>query len=153
MATRSQVVKTVDSRLDAALAAGRARRDRGELARSVAYDARRRRLVIELVSGVAIAIPVERVQCLASAKPAAIRAVQVTGNGSGLRWQALDADLSVPDLVAGCFGSGLWMRSLARNAGRVTSEAKAAAARENGRKGGRPRKEREGGEAPRRPVP
>ena len=41
MATRSQVEKTVDSRLDAALAAGRARRDRGELARSAAYDARR----------------------------------------------------------------------------------------------------------------
>jgi len=144
MATKSQLEKAVDSRLEAALAAGKARRARGELAKSVAYDARRRRLNIELMSGVAIAIPVAQVECLASARPAAIRAVQVTGGGSGLRWPALDADLSVPDLVAGCFGTRTWMKSLARSAGRVTSEAKALAARENGRKGGRPRKQREG---------
>lgn len=144
MATRSEIGKAVDSRLEAALAAGKARRARGELARSVAYDARRRRLEIELMSGVAIAIPVAQVQCLASAKPEAIRAVHVTGGGSSLRWEALDADLSVPDLVAGCFGTRTWMMSLARSAGRVRSEAKAAAARENGKKGGRPRKPREG---------
>lgn len=139
MATRSQVEKAIDSRLDAALVAGKARRARGELARSVAYDSRRRRLQLELVSGVAIAIPVAQVECLARATAAAIRAVRITGNGSGLRWEALDADLSVPDLVAGCFGSHTWMKSLARRAGSVTSEAKAAAARENGKKGGRPR--------------
>jgi hypothetical protein len=142
MATRPQVEKTIDSRLDAALVAGKSRRARGDLAKSVAYDAKRRRLQVELVSGIAIAIPVAHVECLASAKPAAIRAVQITGNGSGLRWDALDADLSVPDLVAGCFGTRTWMKSLARRAGRVTSEAKAAAARENGKKGGRPRKPR-----------
>ena len=139
MATRSQVQRAIDSRLDAALAAGEARRAGGDLARSVAYDARRRRLQVELVSGIAIAIPVAQVECLVYAKPAAIRAVRITGKGSGLRWDALDADLSVPDLVAGCFGTRLWMKSMASRAGRVTSEAKAAAARENGKKGGRPR--------------
>jgi hypothetical protein len=143
MAAMSQVAKAVDSNLGAALAAGKARRARGELARSVTYDSRRRRLHIELMSGVAVAIPVAQVECLASAKPAVIRAVQVTGGGSGLRWPDLDADLFVPDLLAGCFGTRTWMRSLARSAGRVTSEAKAAAARANGKKGGRPRKERE----------
>jgi hypothetical protein len=143
MATRSEIEKAVDSRLEAALAAGKARHACGELARSVAYDAKRRRLNIELMSGIAIAIPVAQVECLAFARLADIRAVQVTGGGTGLRWPALDADLSVPDLVAGCFGTRTWMRSLARSAGRVTSEAKAAAARENGKKGGRPRKRRE----------
>ena len=49
MATRSQVEKAIDSRLDAALDKGKAKRARGELAKSVAYDTRRRRLQVELV--------------------------------------------------------------------------------------------------------
>lgn len=45
----------------------------------------------------------------------------------------------------GCFGSQSWMRHLqaergCKGGGRVTSEAKAKVARENGKKGGRPRK-------------
>ncbi|PZR07781.1 MAG: DUF2442 domain-containing protein, partial [Azospirillum brasilense] len=50
---------------------------------------------------------------------------------------ALDADLSVPGLLAGLFGTRAFM---ARQAGRATSPAKAAAARANGARGGRPRK-------------
>jgi len=43
--------------------------------------------------------------------------------------------------VAGIFGTRAWMnRALARHAGRQTSTAKAAAARANGAKGGRPKK-------------
>ena len=40
----------------------------------------------------------------------------------------------------GIFGTKAWMNELARRAGSVTSPAKAAAARANGAKGGRPRK-------------
>jgi hypothetical protein len=46
-------------------------------------------------------------------------------------------DYSVPGLVAGIFGTARWM---AARAGRAGSPAKAAAARANGAKGGRPRK-------------
>lgn len=42
-----------------------------------------------------------------------------------------------PGLMAGIFGTKSWM---ARRAGQATSAAKAAAARENGAEGGRPRK-------------
>ena len=59
------------------------------------------------------------------------------GTGTGLHWEALDADLSVPGLLAGLFGTRAFM---ARQAGRATSPAKAAAARANGARGGRPRK-------------
>ena len=38
------------------------------------------------------------------------------------------------------FGTKAWMSELARRGGRITSPAKAAAARANGAKGGRPRK-------------
>ena len=140
MATKSQIEDAVDSRLPAAAARGAARRQRGDLARSATYDARRRRLQIELASGSAIAIPVSQVQGLAGAKAMQIKAVKVVGGGYGLHWPALDLDLAVPELIAGCFGTRAWMSALGRKAGQATSEAKAAAARENGRKGGRPRK-------------
>jgi len=61
----------------------------------------------------------------------------VLGAGYGLHREALDVDLSIPGLLAGLFGTKAYM---ARHAGRATSPAKAAAARANGAKGGRPRK-------------
>jgi len=58
-----------------------------------------------------------------------------------LHWEHLDADLSVPRLVMGIFGSGAWMRELGRKGGSASSAAKRKAARANGRKGGRPAKQ------------
>lgn len=73
--------------------------------------------------------------------PEALANVQVDGLGFNLHWPALDADLYVPALISGIFGTRRWMTSeLARVAGKATSPAKAAAARANGAKGGRPRK-------------
>ena len=66
-----------------------------------------------------------------------LAAVEILGNGYGLHWEALDADISVPGLLAGIFGTKAYM---ARLAGQSKSPAKAAAARANGVKGGRPRK-------------
>lgn len=63
--------------------------------------------------------------------------VEILGAGTGLHWEALDLDLSVPELLNGLFGTRAQM---ARLAGQGRSEAKAAAARANGAKGGRPRK-------------
>jgi len=66
-----------------------------------------------------------------------LSAVEILGAGYGLHWEALDVDVSVPGVLAGLFGTRAFM---ARQAGRVSSVKKAAAARENGAKGGRPRK-------------
>ena len=140
MATRAQIAKAVGARLVAAAAAGKERHERGEVAVSATYEPRLKRLHIELASGVAVIVPVSRVQGLADAKPAVIRSVELTGKGYGLYWPDLDLDVSVPDLVAGCLGTKAWMAALARHGGRATSRAKAEAARKNGKKGGRPRK-------------
>ncbi len=64
--------------------------------------------------------------------------MEVIGAGYGLHWESLDLDYSVPGLMNGVFGTAKWM---AARAGRSTSPAKAGAARANGRKGGRPRKQ------------
>jgi len=67
--------------------------------------------------------------------------VEVDGAAFNLHWPRLDVDLCDPALIAGIFGTRAWMAGeLARIAGRTKSPNKAAAARANGAKGGRPRK-------------
>lgn len=109
MATKSQIERAVDSHLPAAAARGATRRPRGDLAKSVTYDAKRKRLRIELVSGSAVAIPVSRVEELADATAAQIEAVEVVGDGYGLMWPALDLDLPVFVLVAEGFDTRAWV--------------------------------------------
>jgi hypothetical protein len=72
---------------------------------------------------------------------AALADVEIAGAGHALHWPQLDADFTVPGLLMGVFGTRAWMASeFARRAGQAKSPAKAAAARANGRKGGRPRR-------------
>jgi hypothetical protein len=104
------------------------------------YDAATGRVVVELTNGCAFAFPARALQGLGDASDADLAAVEVLGSGYGLHWEALDADFTVPGLMMGLFGARTWMaREQARRAGAATSPAKAAAARENGKKGGRPR--------------
>lgn len=65
---------------------------------------------------------------------------ELLGGGESVYWPALDEGASVVDLAAGAFGDEPWVRHFAARGGRAKSEAKAAAVRENGKKGGRPRK-------------
>jgi hypothetical protein len=56
-----------------------------------------------------------------------------------LHWEKQDVDLSIASLVVGIFGSHTWMREIARRGGAASTPTKAAA-RVNGAKGGRPKK-------------
>lgn len=113
-------------------------------ARSASFDAASRRVRIELANGCAFEFPAELAQGLAGAAPADLARVQVYPGGDALRWDALDVDLSVPGLLAGLFGGRAWMREMGKRmgqkGGRARTPDKASAARENGKKGGRPRK-------------
>jgi Protein of unknown function (DUF2442) len=119
--------------------AGEARLAAQPRAAKVHYDARKARLVIELTNGVILMLPPKLLQGLTNATPAQLAKVQLTPLGTGLHWEALDADLSVAGLAAGIFGSKPWMSELARHAGSRTSARKASSSRENGKRGGRPR--------------
>jgi hypothetical protein len=110
-------------------------------ARAVRYDRRSGRVHVDLTNGCSFAFPARSAQGLERASDAELAQVEVLGLGLGLHWERLDVDLSVPGLLAGLFGTKAYMdRERAARAGSATSAAKAAAARRNGAKGGRPRK-------------
>jgi len=111
---------------------------------SASYERESGRVRIELVNGCAFEFPAQLAQGLAGAAPDDLEQVEVYPGGEGLRWDRLDVDLSVPGLIAGVFGGSAWMRQLGRRMGEkggsARTESKARAARENGKRGGRPRK-------------
>ena len=108
---------------------------------SARYDRRTARIVVNLNTGVQIAFPTRLAEGLANASPDDLAEIEVSPAGLGLHWPKLDADVYMPALLQGVFGSKRWMAAqLGAAGGKARSRTKAAAARENGRKGGRPRK-------------
>jgi len=131
------MVEITDAEIRAAQQRGLLAQRTEPRAAAARYDRKRKRVVVDLLNGTTFAFPPNLAQGLEAATEDQLAEVEVLGAGYGLRWESLDVDLSVPGLLAGIFGTSKWM---AANAGRTKSVAKAAAARANGAKGGRPRK-------------
>lgn len=135
----------IDRQIKVAQARGRKLMATEPRAQSARYDPDSGRILVELVGGCAYAFPPDRVEDLAGASREDLSRIEVDGAGFNLNWPGLDVDLYVPALIAGVFGTRAWMkRELARVAGSASSERKSAAARANGAKGGRPRRQAAG---------
>jgi hypothetical protein len=105
------------------------------------YDRRRNRIVVDLDTGIELAFPPHIAEGLADAKPADLMDVEISPSGFGIHFPKLDAHLYMPALMQGIFGTKAWMAAqLGASGGRARSAAKVAAARANGKRGGRPRK-------------
>ncbi len=108
---------------------------------SAHYDRRVSRVVVSLDSGLELAFPPHMAEGLSEAKPADLARIEISPTGLGLHFPALDADLYLPALLEGVFGSPSWMAGLmGKRGGKSRSEIKQGAARRNGRLGGRPRR-------------
>ena len=107
---------------------------------AVWFDHQTRRIEVELSNGCQFSFPAALGQGLHGASDKDLAQVEVAPGGLGLHWERLDADLLVSSLLQGIFGTRGWMREIGRAGGKARSAAKSRAARENGRKGGRPRK-------------
>jgi hypothetical protein len=100
------------------------------------YDADRGLVMFELKNGCIFGFPQRFGEGLEGAPQDEVAAVEVLGDGGGIGWDHLDAHISVPGILFDLLNVRGWY---AKWLGSATSEAKAAAARENGKKGGRPR--------------
>ena len=133
MAITEQELEQAERRVEAVREAG--------YAVSARFDRRRSRVVVALNTGVELAFPTRLAEGLADASPENLADIEISPAGLGLHWPRLDADLYIPALLQGVFGSKSWMaRQLGAEGGRSRTIAKTAASRETGRKGGRPRK-------------
>lgn len=104
------------------------------------FDHQTRRIAVDLSNGCQFSFPAALGQGLRGASDKDLAQVEVSPGGIGLHWESLDADLLVSSLLQGIFGTQHWMREIGRVGGQVKSAAKSSAARENGKRGGRPRK-------------
>jgi len=100
------------------------------LAVDARYDRRNERVMITLNSGAVVGFPLSALPGLEQATPDDLRKVEVEGGGYGLHVASLDADISIPSLLADQLGSTIMRCAVAR----------ANASKANGRLGGRPRK-------------
>jgi len=132
--------KQLQSQLQRGARAGRLAEKLESRAAAARYARSSRKLVITLRSGIVVSIPIDLLPYFEGATERQLADIDVSPLGRGLRWKALDLDLSVPALLAKTLEPPAAMAELGRIGGSRTSRAKARAARENGRKGGRPRK-------------
>lgn len=134
---------TLKNEFEAADARAVARLGKMPKAVSARYDRRIGRLVIDLSSGLSVVFKPHDAQGLEHAKPDQLTRIEISLSGLGLHFPELDADLYLPAVLEGFLGSRRWMAAqLGKAGGSVSSEGKAAAVRENGKLGGRPRKSR-----------
>jgi hypothetical protein len=97
---------------------------------SAGFDRRNHRVWVKLDSGIDFSFDPGRAHGLQDASADDLAGVTVEGAGGTLHFPRLDADFSVARLLEGFLGPLDWTRR----------EARAAASRENGKRGGRPPK-------------
>jgi len=117
------------------------RKRKNPIATAVRYDRRIGRIVIDLSSGLEVAFRPHDAQGLENAKTDDLAEIEISPSGLGIHFPRLDADIYLPALLEGFLGSRRWMASeMGKVGGKISTEAKASAARQNGKLGGRPRK-------------
>lgn len=127
-------------RFDVARALGQKRVEDASAVVDADYDRASDAVRLVFRGGGSMTIPRRLIPGLKGQPASALESVSVSPAGDALLWPSIDADVYVPGLVERAFGHRLFASASGRRGGRRRSKAKAAAARLNGAKGGRPRK-------------
>ena len=123
--------RTIDEAAFEKAAAKSSRKTVTPHALSVRFDRRSHKVRVRLDTGIEFSFDPRLAHGLHDASADDLVGVTVEGVGGTLRFPRLDADFSVARLLEGFLGPLKWTRS----------ELRAAASRENGKRGGRPRKQ------------
>jgi hypothetical protein len=109
---------------------------------SARYDRKNKSIEIRLSSNLKVSFSPRDAQGLEAATPSQLQEIEISPSGFGIHFPKLDADLYLPAILQGFFGSRNWMAArLGQVGGKSRSVAKRAASRANGKLGGRPRLE------------
>jgi len=139
MAT-TEITSTDRERYARARALGEARAQDPSAVVGARYDPEKDLIELEFAGGSSMTILRKIVPGLERASTSKLGSIVVSPAGDALSWPSLDVDVYVPGLVERAFGTRLFAAATGRRGGRRRSKAKAAAAKANGAKGGRPRK-------------
>lgn len=135
-----------DRDLEAARRSGNADRQTQPHAKAVLYVSERQAVVLTLLTDVLLEVPLSLIPELQAATEDELTDhLKLSPSGSAITCRPLDADIAVDGLLLDVLGASGWKSALraalAREIAGSRSPRKAAAARENGKKGGRPRKQ------------
>lgn len=144
MARASSMAKMSKDEFKVANRRAAARLRKSPCATSAQYERKRDRVVIGLSTGIEVAFRPRDAQGLERAKPDQLDTIEISPSGLGIHFPKLDADIYLPTLLEGFLGSKRWIAAEhGKIGGSVSTKAKTAAARRNGKLGGRPRKVKE----------
>jgi hypothetical protein len=104
------------------------------------YDPKQEAITLKFRGGGSMIIPRRILVELDRAPRSRLEAIGVSPAGDALSWRALNVDIYVPGLVERAFGTRLFAAATGQRGGQRRSKVKAAAAKVNGAKGGRPRR-------------
>lgn len=108
---------------------------------SARYDHRISRIVIAFETGLELSFSPHHAQGFETAHPGDLDVIEISPSGLGVHFPKIDADIYIPSLIEGFLGSKRWTAAQnGQTGGKVATPAKSAAARENGKLGGRPKK-------------
>mgnify|MGYP001606593279 CR=1 FL=1 len=137
-------MRATKDELEMAKRRGEARLRKTPCATNVHYERKSDRVVIGLSTGIEVAFRPRDAQGLERAKPHQLDTIEISPSGLGIHFPKLDADIYLPALLEGFLGSKRWIAAeLGKLGGSASTTAKTAAARRNGRLGGRPKKIKE----------
>jgi Protein of unknown function (DUF2442) len=107
---------------------------------SARYDRKNNTIEISLSSNLKVSFSPRHAQGLEKATSSQLQKIEISPSGFGIHFPRLDADLYLPAILQGFFGSRKWMAArLGQVGGKSRSVAKRVASRANGKLGGRPR--------------
>jgi hypothetical protein len=133
-------VTTTDAEIDAAIKRGRAYSRSGTKIVEARYLRAQDALLIRLSTGALVQLPRKALSALRSLSPKDLSRVEIGPAGASIWFEPGDVGVEFEDVILAAAGASALRTAGARALGSVTTKKKAAAARSNGKRGGRPRR-------------